>query len=394
MILVVGAGPVGLFLALRLARKGCEVTLIDTRKGPVQRSMAIGITPPSLDVLDELGLAEGMIRDGVAIQDVSVHERGQWVGRLSFKRPHERFPFILSLPQAITEKHLHRAVEGEPRIQVYRGWKVEKVDSGAGRAWVNAVSVDSGERMRLDGERVVACDGSASEVRGQAGVDMRRHDYAPRFRMMDVMDRTGLGAEAHLYFGPERPVESFPLPGGQRRWILRTGWKDSDELGESLPEAVHRLTGWEVHPDDILDESGFRPWRGEATSFSQGGIIFCGDAAHVVSPIGGQGMNLGLSYAAMLAGTLAARASDRELAHCLRQRREVFRVAARRAALGMGLGVMTGHLGSKLRGVAVRGLLGSAWISEYLSQWFMMRNLPFAFESPVHAVATGAWPCR
>jgi 2-polyprenyl-6-methoxyphenol hydroxylase-like FAD-dependent oxidoreductase len=114
----------------------------------------------------------------------------------------------------------------------------------------------------------------------------------------------------------------------------------------------------------------------EADSFYAGRVALCGDAAHVLSPIGGQGMNVGWGDAALLAEILG---KERNIEHGFRVyervRRRVFRQAARRAAWGMGLGVWSGGVGSRVRKSLVKTWLGHNRTAGYLAEWFMMRNL-------------------
>ena len=380
-VVIVGAGPVGLLLANLLAREGLSVALIETRREPRHQSMAIGITPPSLDILETLGLAESFLRAGVCIRRAFVHETGHVAGALTFEEADPARPFILSLPQLETERLLAGRLATEPRVAVHRGWSVEGVEQDRDGVRVTASESNTGRECAFSARFAVGCDGAHSAVRELARFRVRRKAYAPSFTMADYVDTTGLGATAHLFFGAERPVESFPLPGGLRRWIIRTGWREETDLVEPLETSIARLAGFVVPPAACVWRSGFRPRRHEATRFYRGRVVLCGDAAHGMSPIGGQGMNVGFGdathLACALAGIIRYAGNPRALlAGYDRARRHAFRRAAARAAIGMALGTWTGHARSRLRAAIVAVLLDHAPTHRAAARWFTMRSLP------------------
>ncbi len=389
-VIIAGGGPVGLMLALQLAERGRSVALIEAEREPPRRSMAIGITPPSLDLLRELGLDHVFIQSGTPIREVSVHERGRLVGRLAFDEVLDRYPFILVLPQYMTVSLLRERAAEDARIQLIGGTTVIRIDSHPDCARVLARNSQSGEEQIRSASFVVACDGARGRIIEQLGIPKPGFRYAPGFRMGDFTDRTGLGNSAHLYFGPERPVESFPLPGGKRRWIVRSDWNARPDLAESLSNAVTRLTGHRVDASDMLDESWFQPARALARAFHRGRVALCGDAAHVMSPIGGQGMNTGFADAALLARALdealAGRAAIEDGMRVYRAARvRAFRIASRRAAVGMRMGVLRGTTASAARGMLIGALLRNRTTHDYLARWFMMRSLPsVASDARVH----------
>lgn len=386
-VAVIGGGPVGLLLASLLAKAGHAVLVFEPQPEGPTRSMAIGITPPSLDILDELGLAGTFIHRGVSIRQAVVHENGRMIARLDMGGGGNGDSCILSLPQADTVQVLRQQVATHDRVRMMSGWRVTGLAQD--RQGVNVVAVESeyGVPRNFRVAFAAGCDGARGVTATLAGIGRRVSTYAPRFRMLDAVDHTDLGAEAHLFFGRERPVESFPLPRGRRRWIVRSGWGGRDDLAESLPEAIARLTGYVIHPVDVLDHSSFQPRRAMASTFARGRVALCGDAAHLMSPIGGQGMNTGFGDAAFL-----ARAYSDILRHGRdpapwmhaynRCRRRAFCTAATRSALGMRLGVLRGSVGSWFRRHAVVVLLGATATRRAAVRWFTMRSLPH----PIHQV--------
>jgi 2-polyprenyl-6-methoxyphenol hydroxylase-like FAD-dependent oxidoreductase len=209
------------------------------------------------------------------------------------------------------------------------------------------------------------------------------HAYGAQFFMADYRDCTGWGSEARLYFGAHGSVESFPLPDGCRRWVVQMPNRACPEafnLGRTVSDQVHARTGVDLHGDPILFASWFRPHRRLADTYRSGRILLCGDAAHVMSPIGGQGMNTGFADAAHLAEALAEvikhpETADRVFAHYTRSRRRAFRTAADRAARGMWLGTRRGYAASAFRQLLIAYMLFRPAIRERLAHCFAMLTI-------------------
>jgi 2-polyprenyl-6-methoxyphenol hydroxylase-like FAD-dependent oxidoreductase len=378
--IVVGGGPVGLLLAGLLGMAGRQVLLLEAETRPPARSMAIGITPPSLEILSMLDAAPDFIARGVRVRTAFVHEQERIVGRLDLNRLRPPYDFILTLPQAETVRLLHACLRSLPSVRVCTGWRATGLRQDGPRVIVAASDMASGTATTLTAPVAAGCDGARGRVRDWLGIETAGHDYAPAFRMADYPDRSGLAAEAHLFFGPERPVESFPLPGGRRRWIVRCGRRGRGDLDETAEAAIERLVGVPLAAEEARNASAFQPRFALARHFHRGRAALCGDAAHVMSPIGGQGMNTGFGDAADLARTIGAvlDGARPEIAfgEYALGRRRAFKMASRRSAMGMALGVARGAVPSRLRGAFVAALLGRQATHDYLARWFAMLNLP------------------
>lgn len=384
-VIVVGGGPVGLLLAGLLGRDGRRVVVLEAEVRSPSRSMAIGITPPSLEILETLGLAGRFIERGVRVETAVVHERGRIAGRLRLSRLPSPFNFILTLPQTDTVRLLREHLDSSPGVRVYSGWRAAELKQDGERVHFRAVDRASGNEMTISAPLAAGCDGAHGPVREWLGIDKTERAYAPMFRMADYPDNSSLGREAHLFFGPERPVESFPLPAGRRRWIVRRGLRGRVDLAEPLESAVERLTGFALDAREAGNGSDFQPRHALARPWALGRVALCGDAAHVMSPIGGQGMNTGFGDAAHLARAMGVILDDAlppaDAFRGYEERRwRAFRVAALRSSLGMGLGVARGTLASRMRGALVFTLLGGEPSSRFIARWFAMRSLPHPLE--------------
>ena len=123
-VLIVGAGPTGLLLANQLGKRGIACVVADLAHEPPETSMAIGIMPPSLEILREIGFNQAFVRHGLPVTRGHVHEEGQLLGRLSFDNIRSRYPFVLSLPQRTTIQLLEDSVPRWPRVQLRRGMEL------------------------------------------------------------------------------------------------------------------------------------------------------------------------------------------------------------------------------------------------------------------------------
>jgi 2-polyprenyl-6-methoxyphenol hydroxylase-like FAD-dependent oxidoreductase len=221
---------------------------------------------------------------------------------------------------------------------------------------------------RIDSDFVVACDGRHSVVRGTLGIGVEGNDYEGAFAMGDFPDTTPYGADAAVFLTERGLVESFPLPGGLRRWVVRRDADVGAVTEAELVETIRERTGFRC--GEALSWSGFHAERRLADVFGQGSVALAGDAAHVVSPIGGQGMNLGWLGAADLAASLDG--GEAAIARCGRRRRRMARAAARRAELNMWLGRPT--VRPERRDRLVRSLLGRP-AGRVLARSFTMHDL-------------------
>ena len=300
-VLIVGGGAVGLFLACRLAQQGIGVRVLERRTAPALHSRAIGIHPPALERLAEMGLAEAFIAEGVRITRGHAYAGTKRLGTLAFSSCPPPYPFILTLPQPRTETLLAERLEALAPGALCCGAEVVGVHTDKTEA---EVTLAGGERLTC--HYLIAADGKASRVRGALDIPFRGGPYPDTYLMGDFADNTALGSDAALYFTRAGLVESFPLPGGVRRWVLKTPEFVQKPSAALLTQALKVRLGLEPDPETNTMLSAFGVQRFLAERFVAGRVALVGDTAHVLSPIGGQGMNLGWLGAWRLAEGLAA----------------------------------------------------------------------------------------
>lgn len=347
-VAIVGAGPVGLYLGALLLQEGLSVRILEQRTTPNPQSRAIGIHPPALTALGRAGVAAGMAAEGVQISRGIARSAGREVARLSFTHPSAQYPFVLTLPQVRTEALLEARVRELDPAAVVRGFCLHSMHD-AGPFVTLAGSLAAVERQGTverqevcQARLVVGADGAHSVLRRLLGIPTSGRDYPDTYLMGDFPDTGTDGHAAVLHLEPGGIVESFPLPGGLRRWVVHTDSLHEHASAGDLAGIVRYRTGvvLEAGANSMLSAFGVRVRM--ARRMVQGRAALVGDAAHEISPIGGQGMNLGWLDAAALAPVIAAALQGKPTGPRLegfeRTRMAAARAASRQAWLNMALG--------------------------------------------------------
>ncbi|RBP46458.1 2-polyprenyl-6-methoxyphenol hydroxylase-like FAD-dependent oxidoreductase [Roseimicrobium gellanilyticum] len=389
-VIIIGAGPVGLLLANLLADRGRQVLVIEQNPDSQCPSQAIGITPPSLEIFSRLGLADALIASGVPISRVEVNGHYGPVGVCDFTHLSGPSKFVLSVPQSRTMALLRGNLARYPQARITHGAEAKLLAQDGSGVEVEVRNTNGRESVRA--KHVVACDGSRGSTRNQLRIRTHEGKYPCHFVMADFMDSSGLGDEARLFFTADGAVESFPLPAGMRRWVIQMPDRQSSTAAdlETLVQTVLHRTGIPLEmPHGVMPATlPFSPRWMRCETYVDGRIFLCGDSAHVMSPIGGQGMNTGFADAEFLSVALPAMQDDPAMASAWssaydRIRSRAARIATRRAAWGMRLGTLQGNVNALLRDTFMKAALFSPLLARPLALWFSMSSIPGATLSRV-----------
>lgn len=371
---VIGGGPVGLLCAVALRRLGRSVTILERTGSPRAETRSIGIHAVSLACLDELGLLAQFLVSGVRIErGIAMGSRG-YLGEIQFCRASTRFGFALSLPQPQTEALLEAAAR-RWGARMLRGATFRGLEQRRDHVALHYDRYD--ERRTLTARYLLGCDGGSSQVRAALGVSTQDDRHPGSYIMAEFPGTPGLGRDAWVYLADQGLVESFPLPGDRRRWVVEAPARRELVALFELCAWVHERSGHELDPRAGTQASAFGIEQRLAHQFRCGRVLLLGDAAHVISPFGGQGMNLGWLDAMALAGAVAQRwhqtgLDDAALEEWAHERRRAAQVALRQAAWNTRVGRRTAT--PRLRNAIVRLALSSS-IAPVLTRRFAMRGL-------------------
>lgn len=380
-VVVVGAGPVGLFLANLLGLAGVRCLLVDRRPNRGVPSMAIGVMPPSLKRLAAIGVAEQAVAAGCRVSGALVHDEKRVLGRLDLSALPPPFPFILSLPQGDLMGLLADRLASWPTVGYWPCHEMVAVRQGSGFVEAHLQKVGGSGTVSVRSMFLAGCDGHDSTVRQCLRIPFDFKWYNSGFVMGDFEDRTGWADEARLFFTPLGAVESFPLPGGRRRWVAQCSQGSKRRDPAYLAERVAQIARLRLSLSEMLWHSSFRPSRLLCRRFAEGRVALCGDAAHIMSPVGGQGMNAGFGDAWHLGLALAECVKQGTghrplLADYSVARRQFAKLAAARAARGMWVGTRTGRGPSLIRSLLLRNVLLQPPFACRLPPYFAMLTLP------------------
>jgi 2-polyprenyl-6-methoxyphenol hydroxylase-like FAD-dependent oxidoreductase len=292
--LIVGAGPVGLGAALFLARQGLPARVVEMRDEPDLQSRALAVNPRTLDILESTGITRRMLELGLRMHGVRFYRKGRVVAALSLANIHPRYPFMLALSQAVTERLLAEGLEAAGGA-VERGVKLVGCRTLADAVEATLEPSAGGPREVVRCPWLLAADGAHSIARQQLGIDFIGSSFAPEWYLADVPLRTTLAPDqVHIFF----------LPKGAFLLVLRAV---NDARQETTGTTLWRVIGNRPEPLSQLvqaEPAGAPVWTSNFhiahrinVTLAAGGVYFAGDAAHVHSPAGARGMNLGLEDA-------------------------------------------------------------------------------------------------
>jgi len=331
-VVVSGAGPVGLFAALSLAGRGVGVEILDEQTQTTGRSYALALHPRSLELLDELGLAEELVSRGHRIDALAFHEGDRRRAELRYGALSSKFPFLLVLPQAVLEEGLETRLR-ERRVRVLWNHRLAQLRQSADDvvAEVERLSRESAgysvqttvwavdKVFELQARLALGADGHRSVVRRRLGVEFPETGPSELFAVFEFIADRPCPPEAAVVLDADTTSVVWPIGANRYRWNLQIpeagvreerraksplsvligdqsfGYLDPALLQELL---AARAPWFDAKPKDIAWSLALRFERRTAASFGIGRAWLAGDSAHLGGPVAMQSMNVGLCEAA------------------------------------------------------------------------------------------------
>jgi len=292
-VLIVGAGPVGLFLANECARRGLRFRLVEARSGQSEHSKALAIFPRTLEIFDMAGVVAPFLERANRVTKVAVLTHGRPLAHMRFAPEESPYPFVAMVPQDVTERLLLEQLTKKNGAVEYETSFISAVQY---RDYVRVTLDKKGQQVETTAAYVAGCDGAHSAVRHLLNLPFEGAEYNDLFMLADVETNDALpGDELQLCPSELGPVAIFPMSATRRRVVATIEKPEGDApslelvrkiLAERAPSGLEaRALHW---------SSYFRIHHRQVAKLRVRRIFIAGDAAHIHSPFGGQGMNTGL----------------------------------------------------------------------------------------------------
>ena len=313
-VLVSGAGPTGLVLAAGLAQQGVSVEVVDKADGPATTSRALGLHPRGAEVLDRVGALGDLPERAIRMRSATLRGGGRSSVSLNMDHGRAGYRTALIISQASVEGQLRERLA---ELDVPIRWGSELVGADQDERGVTATVSGPGGQTEVRASWLVGCDGAHSAVRKLAGIDFPGGQIIDASVLADLradwpLERTGSTAA----LGERGLIGVMPLPDGVWRLFAPAPELSAEASQQEILREVREVVRGALDlPAESIEEvrwlSVFRIHRRLAATFRRGRLLLAGDAAHIHSPTGGQGMNTGIGDAENLAWKLGLVARGR-----------------------------------------------------------------------------------
>jgi 2-polyprenyl-6-methoxyphenol hydroxylase-like FAD-dependent oxidoreductase len=307
--LIAGAGPVGLVMAIELARYGVSVRIVDKAAQRTDKSKALVLWSRSLELLERAGVSAALVNAGYKVTSVNIVADKEQIAHLSLEGTETAYPFALMLPQSETERVLDEFLNSLG-IQVERSMELTQFADSAEKVVCTLRGAD-GKEETVETQWLIGCDGAHSTIRHQLGMEFRGESSLINWVLADIhLEGVARQPEVNIVWHADGVLATFPISDDRYRIIADAGTApDGAYSGEPTLEDVQaildkRFPGGARATDPIW-LSSFRINERKVEHYRAGRVFVAGDAAHVHSPAGGQGMNTGMQDACNLAWKLA-----------------------------------------------------------------------------------------
>lgn len=367
-ILIVGAGPVGLTMAVELSRFGVDIRIIEKSPHPTETSRALVIWSRTLELFDRAGCTPALLEAGLKGHGASLRAGQTVLGRPRFDDIASVYNFALMIPQRDTERLL---IEHLRSLGVEVERQVELVSFSKREDGIQAVLGHAdGRHETVSAPWLLGCDGAHSAVRHGLNVEFPGSTQDDDWLIADVRldgEHAPPADEISIYFHHEGPFVIFPLPGRRARIIATRGKTDTahprpDPVMADVQALIEQRAGGGFVASDPVWLTNFRINERKVSQYRYGRILLAGDAAHIHSPAGGQGMNTGMQDAINLAWKLAmvvqGDAGERLLDSYSPERSTVGDMVLRNATALTDVATLTNPAAQAARNLVARLLLG------------------------------------
>jgi len=292
-ILIVGAGPVGLFLANECARRGLRWRLIETHASQSEHSKALAIFPRTLEIFDMAGIVPPFLDRANRVTNVTVVTHDRTLAHLRFAPKESPYPFVAMVPQDVTERLLVEELRKKGGNIEY---ETTFISADQQHDRVNATLEKNGQRNQLRASFVIGCDGAHSAVRHQLNLPFEGAEYNALFMLADVETNETVPAdEMQLCPSEFGPVAIFPMSATRRRIVATIDNEEGDAPSlDVVRKIIAQRAPQGIEARSLHWSSYFHIHHRQVARLREGRIFIAGDAAHIHSPFGGQGMNTGL----------------------------------------------------------------------------------------------------
>lgn len=311
-VLVVGAGPTGLNLACQLTRHGVDFAVVEKNEGVTPYSKAIGVHARTLEIYEQLGLAREAVERGTIAGKVRLLSGGELRGEFDLSDVGEGlspYPFVLMLEQSKNERLLYDYLKSRGKDVL---WNTELESFSQTEAGVTArVKTAGGGTRSIEAKYLVGCDGAKSPVRHALGLAFEGSTFERTFYVADAQVDWQFGHDAlTVSLSKETFVVFFPLKGEKRYRIVGVfpdefAKDEGDVLYEEIEARIKQEAELELDIHDVEWFSTYKVHTRHVSSFDAGRCFLAGDAAHIHSPAGAQGMNTGIQDGYNLAWKMA-----------------------------------------------------------------------------------------
>lgn len=292
-VLIVGAGPVGLFLANECARRELKWRIVEAHPTQSEHSKALAIFPRTLEIFDMAGVVNPFLESANRVTSVAITAHGRNLAHMQFKPEESPYSFIAMVPQDVTEKLLVDALGRKGGAVEYETSFVSAIQHDD---YVSATLDRKGQPVELTAAFVVGCDGAHSTVRHLLNLPFEGAEYSDLFLLADIETNQTLPAD-QLQLCPSEfgPAAIFPMSATRRRIVATIETADGDAPSlERVRTILSQRAPAGIEARSLHWSSYFRIHHRQVAQLRVGRMFVAGDAAHIHSPFGGQGMNTGL----------------------------------------------------------------------------------------------------